>query len=88
MVRARPKYKWAGRLLEIIRYTQLVLEMGLKRTAGNNGRWRGIVIIEMIRCLVLSIRSQWGLTSCDIQSSPPAHNHTNDTSTGHLAATT
>ena len=55
-----PKYKWASRLLEIIRYTQLVLEMGLKRTTGNNGRWRGIVTIEVIRCLVLSIEfGQW-----------------------------
>ena len=84
-----PKYKWASRLLEIIRCTQLVFEMGLRRTAGNNGRWRGIVIIEMIRCLELSIKlSQWGLTSCDVQSNPPTHHHASDTSTGHLAATT
>ena len=66
-----------------------MLEMGLKRTTSNSGRWRGIVIIEMIRCLVLSIKlTQWGLTSCDIQSSPPAFNPTKDKPTGHLAAAT
>ena len=65
-----------------------MLEMGLKRTTGNNGRWRGIVIIEMIRCLVLFMKlSQWGLTSCAIQSNSPAFNHTNYTFSGHLAAT-
>jgi peroxin-16 len=43
-------------MLEIIRYTQLVLEMALKRTTGNKGRWRGIVIIELIRYLVLFVQ--------------------------------
>ena len=42
-------YKWAARALEIIKFVQLLLEMGLRRTVSSKARWRGIVLIEMIK---------------------------------------
>ncbi|PVG03432.1 peroxisome membrane protein [Serendipita vermifera] len=45
-------YKWSARGLEVVRYTQLVIEMLLKRFTGRMGRWRGIVILELIKALL------------------------------------
>lgn len=42
-------YKWASRALEIIKFVQLLVEMGLRRTVSSKARWRGIVLIEMIK---------------------------------------
>jgi len=42
-------YKWAARVLELIRFTQLLVEMGLRRTASPRTRWRGIVLLEVIK---------------------------------------
>ncbi|CAL1695690.1 unnamed protein product [Somion occarium] len=52
-------YKWAARALELIRFVELLVEMGLRRKASVKARWRGIVIIEMIkaflRCVLLRV---------------------------------
>ncbi|CAA7265837.1 unnamed protein product [Cyclocybe aegerita] len=52
-------YKWAARALEIIRFTELVLEMALKRNVSDKARWRSIILLEVIkaslRMLILRI---------------------------------
>jgi len=42
-------YKWAARSLEIIRFTQLVIEMGLRRKVSQQSRWRGIILLEAMK---------------------------------------
>ena len=42
-------YKWAARVLEFIRFTELLIEMGLRRKVSQRNRWRGIVILEVIK---------------------------------------
>lgn len=42
-------YKWAARALELIKFVQLLIEMGLRRNVSSKARWRGIVLIEMIK---------------------------------------
>lgn len=44
-------YKWSARGLEVLRFTQLVIEMLLKRFTGRNGRWRGIFLLELAKAL-------------------------------------
>ncbi len=44
-----PSYKWAARILELLRFTELVIEMGLRRKVSEKNRWRGIVVIETIK---------------------------------------
>ena len=42
-------YKWIARILELVRYTQLVIEMGLKRKFSSRNRWRGVVLLEIVK---------------------------------------
>lgn len=42
-------YKWAARFLEIIRFTELVIEMGLRRKVSDKTKWRSIIILETIK---------------------------------------
>ncbi|KIY64188.1 peroxisome membrane protein [Cylindrobasidium torrendii FP15055 ss-10] len=42
-------YKWAARALELIRFTELLLEMALRRKVSPQNRWRGIVLLEVIK---------------------------------------
>lgn len=42
-------YKWVARILETIKYLELVIEMGLRRKISQKGRWRSIVILELIK---------------------------------------
>jgi peroxin-16 len=42
-------YRWSARGLEAIRFSQLVIEMILKRVTRRNGRWRGIVLLELAK---------------------------------------
>ena len=42
-------YKWASRTLEVIRYVELVIEMGLRRKASRKNRWRGVFLLEFIK---------------------------------------
>ncbi|KAF8328167.1 peroxisomal membrane protein-domain-containing protein [Cantharellus anzutake] len=43
-------YKYAARALEIIRFTQLLFEMVLRRRTAKQNTWRGIVVLEFIKC--------------------------------------
>ncbi|KAL0951245.1 hypothetical protein HGRIS_007963 [Hohenbuehelia grisea] len=45
-------YKWAARILEIIRFSELVIEMGLRRKVSSRNKWRGIVLIEIVKALL------------------------------------
>jgi len=47
-------YKWGGRALEIIRYTELLIEMGLRRSTSKKNRWRGLVLIEILKAILRS----------------------------------
>ncbi|KAF8560322.1 peroxisomal membrane protein PEX16 [Imleria badia] len=42
-------YKWVARALELIRFTQLLVEMVMKRKLSTRARWRGIVLTETIK---------------------------------------
>jgi len=42
-------YKWAARALEIIRFTELVVEMALRRRISEKFRWRSIILLEVIK---------------------------------------
>ncbi|KAJ7783746.1 peroxisomal membrane protein PEX16 [Mycena maculata] len=46
------RYKWAARALELIRFTELVLEMGLRRKVSPRARWRSVVLLEMIKSVL------------------------------------
>lgn len=43
------RYKWIARVLELVRFTELLIEMGLRRRFSEKGRWRGIVLLEAIK---------------------------------------
>lgn len=42
-------YKWAARALELIRFTELFVEMGLRRKVSSNKRWRAVILLEAIK---------------------------------------
>ncbi|KAF8905544.1 peroxisomal membrane protein PEX16 [Gymnopilus junonius] len=42
-------YKWASRVLQIINFTELVIEMTLRRKVSEKLRWRSIILIETIK---------------------------------------
>ncbi|KAL6309919.1 peroxisome membrane protein [Sparassis latifolia] len=42
-------YKWAARALQLIRYVELLIEMGLRRKVSSKNRWRGVVLLEFIK---------------------------------------
>ncbi|KAH9944328.1 peroxisome membrane protein [Epithele typhae] len=46
------RYKWIGRALELIRFTELLVEMGLRRKVSRQTRWRGIVMLELLKALL------------------------------------
>ncbi|KAE9408149.1 peroxisome membrane protein [Gymnopus androsaceus JB14] len=46
------RYKWAARLLETIRFTELVIEMGLRRKVSAKNRYRAIIILEIIKAIL------------------------------------
>ncbi|KAK0233128.1 peroxisomal membrane protein PEX16 [Armillaria fumosa] len=45
-------YKWIARTLELIRYTELVIEMGLRRKVSSQNRWRSILFLEAIKAVL------------------------------------
>lgn len=45
------QYKWAARALELIRFTGLVIEMGLHRKVSIQTRWKGVVLLEAIKSI-------------------------------------
>ncbi|EIM92513.1 peroxisome membrane protein [Stereum hirsutum FP-91666 SS1] len=46
------RYKWIARVLELVRFTELLIEMGLRRKFSEKGRWRGIVLLEAIKAML------------------------------------
>ena len=45
------RYKWAARALELVRFTELVIEMGLRRKMSSRNKWRAIVLLEVLKCV-------------------------------------
>lgn len=43
------RYKWAARTLQLVRFVELLIEMGLRRKTSTRNRWRGIVSLEVIK---------------------------------------
>ncbi|KAF9568428.1 peroxisomal membrane protein PEX16 [Agrocybe pediades] len=52
-------YKWSSRAIELIRFTQLVIEMVLRRNVSERLKWRAILLLEFtkasLRLLILKI---------------------------------
>jgi len=46
------RYKWAARALEFIRFTELVLEMTLRRKVSARTRWRIVVLLEAMKAFL------------------------------------
>ncbi|PSS37659.1 hypothetical protein PHLCEN_2v483 [Hermanssonia centrifuga] len=46
------RYKWAARALEVLKFVELLVEMGLRRTVAQKTRWRGVILIEVIKSLL------------------------------------
>jgi peroxin-16 len=44
-------YRRVAYCLQILRYTELLVEMAAKRRNGEKGRWRAVVIIEMLKAI-------------------------------------
>lgn len=42
-------YKWAARALELIRFSQLLVEMVMRRKLRLRARWRGLVLMETVK---------------------------------------
>lgn len=42
-------YKWVARALELIKFTQLLVEMVMRRKLSNRRRWRCIVLMESVK---------------------------------------
>jgi hypothetical protein len=57
-----PQYKWAARALDVIQFTQLLIEMGLRRKASTRTKWRGIVLLEAIKYALPKSGSTYALT--------------------------
>ncbi|KIL70868.1 hypothetical protein M378DRAFT_183437 [Amanita muscaria Koide BX008] len=51
-VEKSPLYKWASRTLEIIRFTQLLMEMCLRRKVSQKTRWRSVIALETIKAVL------------------------------------
>ncbi|GJJ08803.1 hypothetical protein Clacol_003022 [Clathrus columnatus] len=45
-------YKWIARALEVIKFTELLLEMNLRRKLGEKGRWRSIIALETVKAIL------------------------------------
>ncbi|KAH7104608.1 peroxisome membrane protein [Auriculariales sp. MPI-PUGE-AT-0066] len=45
-------YKWAARMLEIVRFVELVVEMGMRRKLSQKNRLRGVVLLELVKALL------------------------------------
>jgi len=46
------RYKWTARALELIRFVELLLEMGLRRKAAAKSRWRAIAALEALKVVL------------------------------------
>jgi peroxin-16 len=46
------RYTWTARTLEVFRFLQLVIEMGLRRKTSNKTRWKAVVLIECVKTIL------------------------------------
>ncbi|KAI0003715.1 peroxisome membrane protein [Russula compacta] len=46
------RYRWTARTLELIRFIELLLEMGLRRGASAKNRWRAITLLEAVKVVL------------------------------------
>ncbi|KAG7099107.1 hypothetical protein E1B28_000980 [Marasmius oreades] len=46
------RYNLLARALEVVRFTELVIEMGLRRKVSDRSRWRGIVLLEILKAVL------------------------------------
>ncbi|KAF8481913.1 peroxisome membrane protein [Russula ochroleuca] len=46
------RYRWTARTLELIRFVELLLEMGLRRRVSSKGRWRAIALLEAVKVML------------------------------------
>ncbi|KAG2159819.1 peroxisomal membrane protein PEX16 [Suillus bovinus] len=82
-------YKWAARSLELIRFTQLLIEMLLRRKVSDKNRWRGVVFLETVKMILrftlLKLTTRPLLSppiperDIDPASMPPSSTHTSPT---------
>ncbi|KAG6814063.1 hypothetical protein H0H92_003110 [Tricholoma furcatifolium] len=45
-------YKWASRALQLIKFLELVIEMSLRRKISSKARWRGVVLLEIVKAII------------------------------------
>lgn len=57
-----PLYRRVALLLQMVRYTELLLEMAAKRRGGEKLRWRAVVLLEVIKaiCRLVLLRATRG----------------------------
>jgi len=46
------RYKWAARTLQTIKFTELLMEMTLRRKVTSITRWRTVILLEIIKALL------------------------------------
>ncbi|KAI0296159.1 peroxisome membrane protein [Russula brevipes] len=46
------RYRWTARTLELIRFVELLLEMGLRRRVNSKNRWRVITLLEAVKAVL------------------------------------
>ncbi|KAI0052852.1 peroxisome membrane protein [Auriscalpium vulgare] len=46
------RYRWVARVLELTRFVELLIEMGLRRKTSSTTRWRGIILLEAIKAIL------------------------------------
>lgn len=46
------RYRWIARVLELTRFVELLIEMGLRRRVSAKGRWRGIIVLEAVKAIL------------------------------------
>ncbi|KAI0348593.1 peroxisome membrane protein [Trametopsis cervina] len=83
------RYKWAARFLEVVKFVELLVEMGLRRSVSDKARWRGVIFLETIkatlRLLLLRITRRPVLSSpvperdFDPATLPPGSEHSSPT---------
>jgi len=47
-----PRYRWTARTLELIRFVELLLEMGLRRRISSKSRWNAIALLEAVKVVL------------------------------------
>lgn len=75
------RYKWAARFLEVLKFVELLIEMGLRKFVSDKARWRGVLFLESIKCVLGYSWFQVYLTYECSKGRPPATDTTHHTTT-------